>query len=515
MALTAPLSLEATSFFSPAYSEALPTWTLCRDAIEGQDAVKAKTTQYLPTLKDQSELDYAAYIQRTYYYNATGKTAAAVVGMATRKPAQIKADESDDISKKVKNWFAGVDLQGNTLVTFGVEVMKEAVALGRVGILVDYVASKKGDTLAQAKKRRNTPYLVAYKAEEIVNWRTIEGKLDMVMVTEREYTNPFDYTEYKDTILMLYIDETSNKYQQARYITVVNPETTTETWELEGPPIIPRLDNKPLKEIPFYFAGDIDIEEPPLLDLAHVNIAHYQQMADYKHLLHYSAIPTLVITGVQSKDPVTGVETQIKIGSENAIVLSNSEANAEWIKAGSDGSEPIRNELLDLQNRMASLGVSLVDERIDRETAQAAVLRNSYNTASLVTIVRQVNEAMSKALTVAAKWLGMNVTVLKYQLPVEFNTGSIDAQTIAALVAAYQSGTMSLETLLSIFERGELYGDLPVQVEMKRIKDSPPPILPISGAAGGATPTSKISPSGQKPGAVKSPSRTTPKTVGV
>jgi len=68
-----------------------------------------------------------------------------------------------------------------------------------------------------------------------------------------------------------------------------------------GEDLFPLMNGKPLDFIPFIFIGIDDttpsVDEPPLIDIADVNIAHYRLDADHKHGLHYIDKNLLFIVG--------------------------------------------------------------------------------------------------------------------------------------------------------------------------------------------------------------------------
>ena len=88
---------------SPEYEAALPRWQRCRDCFEGNDAVKARTTAYLPALEGHqgSAEKYDAYLTRAVFYNATARTVAGLLGSVFRAtpswtfPAAIEDDLTD------------------------------------------------------------------------------------------------------------------------------------------------------------------------------------------------------------------------------------------------------------------------------------------------------------------------------------------------------------------------------------------------------------------------------------
>jgi hypothetical protein len=62
---------------------------------------------------------------------------------------------------------------------------------------------------------------------------------------------------------------------------------------------------KPLEHIPFVFHGPTHslphVDKLPLADIIAVNLDHYRLNADYKHGLHFTALPTAYLSGFDKK----------------------------------------------------------------------------------------------------------------------------------------------------------------------------------------------------------------------
>lgn len=58
---------------------------------------------------------------------------------------------------------------------------------------------------------------------------------------------------------------------------------------------------KPLTAIPFVFHGPSHsraaVERPPIADLVAANLDHYRLNTDYKHGMHFTALPTAFLSG--------------------------------------------------------------------------------------------------------------------------------------------------------------------------------------------------------------------------
>lgn len=463
--------------YHPDYHSLNKMWTKCRDVLSGEDEIKRKGTTYLSQLKGQDSQDYLNYLNRGAFYNATFKTSAALVGMAVRKqPRVINSVES------VNRWITqDFDMLKNDIWRFSTRVVQEKVDTGRVGVLLDMPALPENGTLAD--QERTAPYAVVYSAEQIINWHYDKyDRLVMVTLHTREPTLNADFTtDIEDNHLILAIDESGNYYQQ-HYV----KESPS------GGRIYPKRKGEYLKELPFFLL-DVDevTDKPPLYDIVNLNIRHYRLYADFAHLLHFTAIPTLVITGVSMS-----TQDELSIGSEKAMVITSSEARAEWIKSGSDGAEPIKGELMELENRMAAIGAQILQDRVDRETAQAAQLRNAYNTSFLSLIVQETSAMMTKVIRFGGWWMDAKLPDdFLYELDTDFNTKPLPAAELQVLVQAYQAGSLSLESFVHNLERGEyLAPGTTTTEEMGRIKLADPQPTQVKLEMSGGIPSSSPKP---------------------
>src|SRR5437899_3086950 len=76
------------------YDAALSGWIRARDLLAGEDAVKAAGVKYLPRLEAQSDEEFAAYLARACFFNATRRASDAFTGLIFRKAPFVRTPES-------------------------------------------------------------------------------------------------------------------------------------------------------------------------------------------------------------------------------------------------------------------------------------------------------------------------------------------------------------------------------------------------------------------------------------
>ena len=94
------------------YNKFAVQWRTMRDAIEGDEAIKAANVRYVPQLTGQTPDEYAAYLQRATYFNATQRTLDALSGFVFSKAPQY------DVPPAIEALFEDITLDGKTMTDF-------------------------------------------------------------------------------------------------------------------------------------------------------------------------------------------------------------------------------------------------------------------------------------------------------------------------------------------------------------------------------------------------------------
>lgn len=421
------------------YAEMLEKWERCREFIEGADALRthdlacdgAAGRAYIPKLSPkQTREEYQAYIRRALYYNAVGRTLSGFVGLIMGSGASV------DLPGQAEPLMSDADLSGTPLEEMIADAVEEVIEVNRFGWLVDRPAVTDKPTKLDAERSGLRPYIVGYKAEDIVNW-TVERvgnamKLTRVVLKEG-YVRPDgkDGTRYR---------ELTTRDDRVYKINV------WEKKENEGEYLItstafPRMSGETMRDIPFYFfdlfGGKPDPRKPILLDLVEVNRSHYQSSADLEHARFTCSLPTPYFIGF-SADETKG----ITLGGLNGIISTNPQANVGFLEYTGQGTEPLERALAQKEAMMAKLGARmLADEKRDAEAAETMRIRTSGENATLSDVAHTVARIAGEALTFAAKWFGASGEAA-VELNTEYTVASASPQEITALLGAVQAGEL-------------------------------------------------------------------------
>lgn len=455
------------------YDAASPKWRRLRDVIEGQDAVHKRGETYLPRLTDQTDADYAAYKLRATWFGATSRTIDALHGLMFRKEPVIEAPDG------MTPMLADVTMAGMTAVGFVAHVAREVLEVGRVGILVDFpqVASAPS-SLGAAESSGLRPFATLYRAESIINWRVerIDNQQQLTLVVLAE-----TYEDWTDE----FAPETGEQYRVLRLVDGVYTQTVYRASEIYSE-VVPLMHGTPLDFIPFTIVGPehvgAEVSDPPLIDMADLNLSHYRTTADLEHGAHFTGLPMLMITGVTLDEG-----EKVALGSQTAVTTPNADAKGFYIEFTGQGLGSLERLIDRKEAQMAALGASmLAAQKKGVEAADTHEMRTAQETSALADIAGTVSQAMTQVLGWLRDWGGFSGDV-SAQVSTDYVVVRMSAQELTALLAAWQSGAISRETLFWNLQQGEMVAaGKTVDDERAEIEAEGPVGMTPAGAGGAA-----------------------------
>lgn len=420
-------------------------WARIRDALEGSDEVKENGEAYLPKPDGMTQAAYTAYKARAHFFSVTERTLRGMSGMVFRHPAQF------ELPSRLEPLREAATTDGHSLEVMAENVVNEVLSIGRYGILVDYPT---GNTSATS-----IPYLATYSGENITDWKVqfIDGlrTLTRVVLKDDFDADDEDVNDAAEQRLELVLNEDGN-YEVRRWVAAgANKEgKDTDTWIMTES-TIPTVGGKPLKRIPFVFINPYDlrpeIEKPPMLDLVDVNISLYRNSADYEYSLFLTSQPTPYVTGSINEE-----QKPTAIGPGAFWVLPEG-STAGMLEFTGAGIQAMERAMETKKNEMAALGARMIHEGQNRnEAADTARMRGKGEMSLLTNVVNMAEAGIERALRIASEWVTGRPDDIEVKLNRDWVETKMDAQSLTALVKAWQAGGMSHRTLYENLQRGEI-----------------------------------------------------------
>jgi len=451
----------------PEYDTNATAWLRARDVFAGEDAVKSGGERYLPKLDSQTTDEYSAYRARASFFNATARTVDGFVGLIFRRESTVKLpDSGSGVGKALDGFVNDADMLGTPLESYAKNVVTEVMGVGRAGTLVDWED--------QVELRA---YAVLYNAEQIINWRTerVNGRNVLTLLVLRETSQSeedgFVVKEIEQLRVLRLTPVQSLKAEvqsQGRYQYQVEvwqrrdgkTKRTKPEWVKVETRIPLRL-GKPLPLIPFVFHGPRHslpcVDKLPLGDIIAVNLDHYRLNADYKHGLHFTALPTAWVSGFDKS-------STLRIGSSTAWVAETPGATAGFLEFTGQGLTTFERAMDRDERLMAVLGTRMLEaQKRVNESGEAIELRQSGENSVLSAVSLSVSDSLTQVLRWVYWWnstedspekIGDDLVLM--ELNSDFSTKGMASAEITAVVAAWQAGAISQATMFDLFRRGEV-----------------------------------------------------------
>jgi hypothetical protein len=436
--------------------------------LNGEDGIKAAGELYLPKLSGQTDEEYKAYKARGTFFNAYSITISGLTGAIIRKEMTIKTNP------KIDDLLGSITLAGESVQEVTRLVLDNVLSYGYYGILVDMPPTPEGD-----KVMDGNPYWALYDCSSILNFETVqigdENKLVMLALAEVAYEkspdNPLLLIAV-DKVRLLQIDDNGYLVVKIYVKKKSSTEKGEEVWAQEGNDLLPQIRGKRLDSIPFVFFGAMSNNPiptaPPLLDLANLNVKHWQVTVDYYHGLHYCAMPTPWAAGFPAS-------TVLYVGAMKAWISEDPNAKCGFLEFSGQGLSAIEKALKNLESQMAVMGSRMLEEQKKAaEAAETVAMRYSGDSATLSSIVNSVEQGIIKAIDLLGMWLVIEPST-EVKLNRDFVAQQLAPQQITALLQSWQAGGISLDTFLYNLSVGEvLPADRTIEQEKELIEATSP-----------------------------------------
>lgn len=501
---------------SAAYERMRPRWEKCRDCFAGTEKIRAGETTYLPQHSAESDDAYAVRVILAAFFNGYKRTVQASVGMLLEEPPALNDDMPSWLAALAEN----IDAAGTHLNVFTQKLATAGIIDSHAGIMVEHkrpdaadidrskasAAAVPGRQLSADDEERIglRPYFLLFKADDVLKavYASVNGVTTLVLLILREIVQErvglfglktvTQYRVYTNTAGVIAYELWRAPDQGGRPSKTEGPSTMTNQSEIPWSPLIAGEEIAP---------GEYN---PPLIDLADLNIQYHNSLTNHLSLQSLAYVPTPVRIGAQKNE--AGEYPEIVLGPRNTIEAPHMEGVAQpiyWLSPPVDVLEPGEKTLTQTKADMASMGASfLTAETRAAETAEGKRIDSSASRATLGTVADALKDCLERAFGFAAKYRnekGGSVTVNK-----DFTGAGVNTSLLQVLVGWYQADIITLEEMRYILHTGQLPEDfdpadtaaLLAQADARRqllrleaAKRNPPPSPtppdPVGAGAGG------------------------------
>jgi hypothetical protein len=423
----------------------MPDWKVMAAVTNGTNYIRDLAELYLPQEPREDDEAWQARIDRSVLSPYTSRLIETAAGAVLRKPIHI---EGDPYWSEVALDIDGI---GSNINEYARRALVSSLTYGHSAILVDFPAATGARNLAEERAMGRRPYFVHVDAPQIWGWRKDDtNRLTQIRIHDYEYRPLNEFGEEQVEVMRVIYPGRYDLY-------TLGQETVTfeesNGFSLDTIPVVPIYSNR----------RGVLISQPGLLDIANLNITHYQRQSDLIHALHIAAMPTLVLEGYSQDSSEATIGVNYALGMEPGH-------KAYYVQSDATSFEAQMAELQSLEGQMSTLGITkLFGQKFVAESAEAKRIDQAQSNSVLAIISQELESALNQAFKLAAQYVGMEPPVITIDR--DFDYYRLIGQDVAVLAQLNESGKISDETLLKILQHGEILPeDVRVADELERIQ---------------------------------------------
>ena len=447
------------------YTQMLPLWQLTGALWGGTPAMRKAASKYLPQEPAEPVAAYDVRVQRSILTNYYKQTVTRLVGKIFKQAIT----RGDDIPAQVAALLDNIDNMGTDLDTFAQQWLNFAINDGVCHVLIDSPNTEGlpvdpalgAPTKATENAAGVRPYVTLINSEALIGWKSVmqdNGK--RVLTQIRVYSSAYEQDPASE---FGQIKVERVRVIEPRMHRVYKKGPTDDDFILESTRITTD-DVIPLYSL-YTNKRSFMVGEPMLLDLAYLNVAHWQSDSDQRNILHVARVPILFGAGLGEDD--AGTDFKLQIGP-NSVTRGPQGSTLTYVEHGGKAIESGMKDLESLEVRMASIGLDMITRRTGDATATCRALDQHEVDSPLQTVAKNLEDSVDKLLDGFAAWYslgedaGGTVEVFK-----DFGISARDAEDLKTMLEMRKNGDLSRDTFWQeLVRRGLLRDDFDPQQEI-------------------------------------------------
>lgn len=440
---------------SDAVARMAQDWPMIDALVSGTSAMRKAGASFLPKWPDEDQDSYDARLKTATLFPAYRRTLSVMAG----KPFSSELQLSDDTPVTIVEWAKDIDREGVSLHVFAAEMFQESFA-GLAFILVDappQVATPPGRRPSQADQKAAgiRPYWVRIKHNQVLGWKlsTVDGarKITQFRYMECVVEDNGDFASQEiEQVRVLEPGSWRTYRQNDKKEWVLHQQGTTE---LVVVPIVPVYGSR---------VGYLD-GLPPLRDLAHLNVKHWQSQSDQDTILHAARVPILFAKGFAETEEIT-------VSPWLAVKTMNGEADLKWVEHTGGAIDAGEKSIERLEDQMIQAGAELmVNKSIGRKTATEDANDAEGNRCDLARQTEDFEDSLNQCMALTALYAkqptGGTVTLFK-----DFGVSSLTDASATLIQQLAVGGIISDATAINeLKRRGELAPEVDPEAEAEAV----------------------------------------------
>jgi hypothetical protein len=446
---------------SPYIIAARVDWATVDTLWGGTKAMRLAGRQFLPQEPLEKSEDYDRRLARTTlhnYYKRTIQTGVAKI--FTKDPHLEPITVGDEPPSEVADFLFDVDSQGRNIGQFSKELLEDATNHGVSFLLVDYArVPQEFTTRAEELAAGNRPYWIKVSATSILDARSAKfsdgERLSYFKFVEEITESSADLvtTTVIKQIRVLLQQPALNGQADGPVLFAVYRKVN-DIWARidSGVASTSRIALAPVYTQKIgYMLG-----KPPLMDLAELNIEHWQKKSDLNNILHVSTVPILFLKGFKAELTKDGTPKKVEVAPNSALSTDNKDADARWIEHNGSAIGSARDDIKDLEARMESLGMVLTTIQHGGVSATANAINTAEANSMLKSFALNLQDALNASLDFTCEFFGIENNS-RLVVNTEYAVDYANNETMSDVLDAFKEGVIDKQTVIAEGKRRNVF----------------------------------------------------------
>lgn len=429
----------------PAVDAMRAYWAVISPLMGGTMAMRAAGKVLLPQYPAEDDEAYRERLRLSTLLPAYSETVGNMTSRVFAEPLQV----GDDVPEAIVEMTKDIDHAGNDLNSWAVGLFTEGLSHGLCHAVVDHPSTNGIRNRAEEQAAGVRPYVVMVKPEQVLGWRSKNGVLTMVRYLE--------VVEEADGAFGTKCIEQIRVLVPGAWLIYRKSDKTGE-WSIHD------QGETSLSVIPWvtFYTGRTGFmtAKPPLIELAHLNVKHWQSQSDQDNILHVIRVPILVRIGIQTQYDNQGkvVPPEFKVGTGQLTDLPK-DGDLKYVEHTGKAVESGRTALQDLISEMRMAGAKLLTpDKTATKTATQAEEEAAQELSPLARMAHHFADCLAQLLQYMADYrsLGDGGTV---EMRGNFDVDYMPEVSLPTLVSMANGGMLSHETLFTEMQRRGVISD--------------------------------------------------------
>lgn len=420
----------------------------------GTKAMRAAGRAITEQWPDEDDESYRLRVARSVLLPAYAETVSNMTDRVFADPLQI----GDDVPDRLAELCTDIDLAGNDLNSWAVDFFNRGLGYGLCHVLIEYPRAEGLRTRADEIAAGVRPYAVLIRPEQVLGWRVDGGRLAQFRYMESIEEADGDFGVKSVAQVRVLEPGAWRTYRKADKggAWVQHDEGTTS------------LSYVPL--VTFYTGRTGFLTaKPPLIELAHLNVKHWNEQSDQDKAVRFSRIRLAAIIGVDED-----AMSRVKISSDCMLTLPAG-ADIKVVQGSAESVQVGQSSLDNIVDQMRMAGAKLLQkEKQQTKTATQANEEAAQELSPLARMANQFADALAQMLQVMADYLALGDGGM-VEMRGNFDQDWAPEVSVPQLLQMANSGKLSDETLFAEMQRrGIISDEYDWQEELERIQNQGP-----------------------------------------